>query len=178
MKKFLLSLMILGLACSNAYAAEKKVCPDPDCDDIVSQYTQNYLDKIKKIWDDALDKSGNINYGPVEECIEAAKKAVNLDETVNKFLSLDFILPDIDKIVRFACNTVIGEIRDQLNKIDSTLARAIPWDGAIDFNDFSKDIADEVLDKVFDKTGDWGNLNNFPKNTTVNDKLNDIANDL
>lgn len=175
MKKIILSLMILGLTFSNVYAAEKKQCPDPACDDIVSQYAQNYMDKMKKIWDDALNQAGNISYEPVEKCLEAAEKAVNLDETVDRFMSLKFILPKIDEAVRYACNAVVSEVGNQINKLDSSLADLIPWDGAIDFNDFSKDIAKGVLDNVFDRTGDWGNLNSFPKSSTVNDKLDDLS---
>lgn len=150
---FVFSLIFIS---NSAFAgSSEKLCPDPNCDDPISQYAQEILNAQRDFYDKEFEKMANVDYSALETCLNSAEGAFNLSGLIDSIKNFKVVLPDFDEIMQKACMTVISEMKSQFNQIENSLTNLIPYNGEIDFNDFSQDIANGVLDKVFDPAGSW-----------------------
>lgn len=177
MKKILYGLLAIGMLCISSVsvqvsiaAEQQKICPDPNCDDPVSQYAQEVLNAQKANLDSEFDKVANVDYTGLDACLSNADDAFNLSGIVDAVKKFKIILPDFGEIVSKACVAVVNELKSQFNKIESNIVNMIPYNGKIDFNDFSQDLANSTLDKVFDPAGTWINtgLDKLPTDAVNN----------
>jgi len=108
MKKTLLTAIMFSFLATQAFAASEP-CPDPDCDDPVSQAIRGAAESAENTYKELAEDVIQDNQEGLQACLDSIRKFNGLD--------VSLLLPDLSNVLGKVCEAVVDEVNERIDKL-------------------------------------------------------------